>query len=186
MALTAEQIETLVTEMAAGNTVIGVANRLRCSDRTVRRRLQDPAIRQRIITRRTEMVQMAVGKLAGAGGQAAFTLWDLLKSESETIKLGAARSVLDFMFRGTEVDLLARQVEELRQQLESKSHEPRNPSPAAGPDAGDPDPADAEPAAAAGPDRQEPRSRHARGRHAAGPVADEAAGGIVDESIGLL
>jgi hypothetical protein len=80
--------------------------------------LREEAFAARVDEARAKMVQRAVGRLAAAGGLAGRTLHELLRSQSDSVRLGAARAALEFMFRGHEQDTLARQVEDIKRQLE--------------------------------------------------------------------
>jgi hypothetical protein len=60
-----------------------------------------------------------VGRLSAIGTKAGDTLNDLLGGgQPPGIRLGAARAALEHMFRGHELDTLARQVAQLRAELE--------------------------------------------------------------------
>jgi hypothetical protein len=135
LALSAEQLETLITETAAGMSVCEVAKRLGCCSRTITRRLKSADVQQRILARRVELVQATVGTLAAASQRAALTLFNLLGDrETSAIRLAAARAVLEHTFRGAEIDLLARQIAELREQMENQAHGPNKPAPASSED----------------------------------------------------
>jgi hypothetical protein len=110
--------EALVTALAGGASAAAAAAKAEVSARTVRRRLGDPAFRAQVDEARAELVRQAVGKLADVGALAGETLADLVREGTGTVKLGAARSILEFMFRGHEVDTLARQVADLKRQVE--------------------------------------------------------------------
>jgi hypothetical protein len=111
--------EALITALAAGGNVAAAARHAHVSERTVRRRLQDPAFRARVDEARGELVRAAVGRLAAVGALAADKLHALIgNAKSETVQLGAARSVLEYMLRGCETEVLARQLAELRLQVE--------------------------------------------------------------------
>src|SRR5439155_5083923 len=101
-------------------------------ERTVRRRLEDAAFRARVDDARAELVRQTVGRLAAIGTLAGSTLHGLLAAEVPAgVRLGASRAVLEFMFRGHEVETLARQVAELKAQVEALntrgSSHPANP-----------------------------------------------------------
>jgi hypothetical protein len=83
----------------------------------VRRRLLDPAFRQRVDEARAKMVTDAVGRLSVIGVLAADVLHGLLSSGTERVRLGAARSALELMLRGTETVTLVKQVEEIKARL---------------------------------------------------------------------
>jgi hypothetical protein len=109
----------LILALAAGAGASQAAQQAGVSDRTVRRRLEDDAFRQRIAAMRSELVSRAVGRLSVIGTLAVDTLHGLLSSKNENIRLGASRAALDFMFKGVEQDVLVKEMEELRELVES-------------------------------------------------------------------
>jgi hypothetical protein len=109
--------EIVLTVLAAGGSPAAAAQQAHCSERTVRRRLQDPAFRQKVDEARAKMVADAVGRLSVIGTLAADVLHGLLSSHTERVRLLAARSSLELMLRGTETVTLVKQVEELKTRL---------------------------------------------------------------------
>ena len=103
----------LLAVLAGGATVQVAAQRAHVSERTVYRRLSDPAFRQRVTETRAEMVSRAVGQLADAGAEAATTLRALLGAESESVRLGACRAILELGVKLRESEDLERRVAEL-------------------------------------------------------------------------
>jgi len=87
--------EALIAALASGQTVQDAAKTAGVSARTAHRRLDDPAFARRVTEARSEMVKRAVGQLAEASAEAVTTLRALLRAESETARLGAARSILE-------------------------------------------------------------------------------------------
>jgi hypothetical protein len=108
----------LIAALAAGASVPAAAAHARCSERTVYRKLADPEFKRRVTEARAEMVRQAIGQLASVGVLAGQELQRLLSNDKPTVRLGAARSIYEYMFRGAEVDLLARQLAELKERLE--------------------------------------------------------------------
>jgi transposase len=101
----------LITALAAGSTVRDAAASVGVGETTVYRRLQEPEFRHQIEATRREMVGRAVGTLADAASVAATTLRSLAESaESETVKLSAARSILELVVKLREHDELAERV----------------------------------------------------------------------------
>ena len=94
-----EQIGTksdrLALALAEGENVQAAAEKAGIGRTTAYRRLADPAFRQRIHTLRGGMIGDAVGRMAAGMSEAAGVLRDLLKAESEPIRLAAARALLD-------------------------------------------------------------------------------------------
>ena|SRR5271166_3268945 len=88
--------EKLLMALACGASVEVAARTVDVSARTVYRRLADAAFRRRLQQLRADMVQRTSGMLTAAGGEGVKTLIALLKdSVSATVRLGAARSVIE-------------------------------------------------------------------------------------------
>jgi transposase len=85
----------LLAALAAGATVREAAKRAGVGERTAYRRLADPAYRRRVTEARAEMVSRALGKLADGAAEAVETLRALLRSDSDSARLGAARCILE-------------------------------------------------------------------------------------------
>lgn len=85
----------LVVALAGGATVRAAARRAHVAERTVYRRLDEVDFRRQVQSARAEMVAQAVGKLADAATQAVNTLSALLDGDSESVRLGAARAILE-------------------------------------------------------------------------------------------
>lgn len=107
----------LVATLAGGATVADAALAAGVAERTVYRRLQDPAFVQAVNGARAEMITRAVGQLADASTEAAATLRNLLSATSETVQLGAARSVLEMTTRLRESEELERRITEIEAKL---------------------------------------------------------------------
>jgi hypothetical protein len=65
------------------------------SQRTAYRRLSDPAFRAQVRQAREDLRESILARLADAGHDAIDTLWRLLESEDESIRLKAAKTLLD-------------------------------------------------------------------------------------------
>ncbi len=87
--------DLLAVTLAAGKTVGESAQAAGVSPRTVDRRLQDPEFRKRLSRLRGEMVSRALGKLTDTTAAAADALKCLLSADSETVRLGAAKAILE-------------------------------------------------------------------------------------------
>ncbi len=85
----------LLVALASGQTVRDAAQVADISERTAHRRLEDGEFRRRVAEVRADMVARSVGMLADASSEAVATLKGLLRAESESVQLGAARSVLE-------------------------------------------------------------------------------------------
>ena len=119
----------LVTALAAGGTVEAAAKSAGVGVATVHRRLNEPAFRQRVAEARDEMVARAVARLSATSTLAADTLRELLKARSETVRLGAARAILELGSKLREQEDLAERVAALEARLgdqkEGKAWAPR-------------------------------------------------------------
>src|SRR5262249_7015841 len=89
----------------------------------------DLAFRQAVEAARADLVQRTVGKLSALGGLATEALQGLLKDEAGAVRLGAARTVLEHLFRGAQLDNLQRLVAEMQAEVERlRSHHEQHPS----------------------------------------------------------
>jgi hypothetical protein len=107
----------LLVALAAGETIRDAASLAGIGERTATRRIADPAFRRQITELRAEMVQRALGKLADAATDAARTLRGLLAAESESVQLGAARSILELGNKLREVVEMEQRIEELERRM---------------------------------------------------------------------
>jgi hypothetical protein len=106
----------LIAALAGGKPVAEAAKLAGVSERTVYRRLGDALWRRRVAAARTEMLARAVGVLAEGTTAAAATLRLLLRSDSPSVQLAAARAILDQTTRGIELLDLADRVTALEEQ----------------------------------------------------------------------
>jgi molybdenum-dependent DNA-binding transcriptional regulator ModE len=86
--------DALLHALASGATVEAAARQSGVSERTVYRRLADPAFRRRLQDLRAEMTRRTASSLTAAGTEAVETLRRLLNSSSEPIRVAAARAIL--------------------------------------------------------------------------------------------
>ncbi|HKB04041.1 MAG TPA: hypothetical protein VKD90_17595 [Gemmataceae bacterium] len=108
--------DAIAVALAAGQTQAGAAAAAGVSERTVARRVTDPAFRQLVSRLRGEMVGQAIGVLvAGMFGSAVVLRHLMLNAESETVRLGAARSVLELALRAREATELEERVQALEE-----------------------------------------------------------------------
>src|SRR5215213_1839174 len=107
----------LVTALAAGGTVEAAAKAAGVSETTAYRRQREPAFRQRVAEVRDEMVSRAVARLSATSTLAADCLRELLKAQSETVRLGAARAILELGSRLREQEDLGARIAALEREL---------------------------------------------------------------------
>jgi hypothetical protein len=112
--------EALIVTIAGGATVQAAAQLCEVSERTIYRRLQDVAFKRRLTQARSDMVERALGHLASGSAEAAIVLRNLLAAESDSIKLGAARSILELGNKLRESVELEQRLAALEQQSASK------------------------------------------------------------------
>ncbi len=117
MAKSGKSDAVLVSALAAGMTQEQAAKQARVTARTVRNRLADPTFRQQVTDARTAAIDQAVARLTAASTAAATTLLRLLEAESESVRLSAARSILELGCRLRESQEMAAQVQELREKV---------------------------------------------------------------------
>jgi len=115
----------LIVALASGASVRQAAKRAKVSERTAHRRLNDREYRRRIDAARAEMISEATGQLAKAATQATATLSKLLKSESDSIRLGACRTILENCERlrqGVELSQRMTELERVHDELVAQTH----------------------------------------------------------------
>ena len=91
--------ELLVVALAKGESNVTAAKLGGCSLRTVDRRMADPTFRDEVQKVRNGLVATAAGRIAGLMDDATDALKELLGSETEAIRLSAARTVFDVALR---------------------------------------------------------------------------------------
>jgi transposase-like protein len=88
--------EAVALALAAGATIPDAAGRAGCGARTIKRWLAThPAFRRRVGELRGEMIGRALGKLADGMVDAAGVLRELLAAQSDQVRLGACRALLE-------------------------------------------------------------------------------------------
>ena len=110
--------DKLLLTLACGASVDSAARECGVSPRTVYRRLELPAFRRQVTEARSELLARAVGTLADASTAAASKLKDLLEAESETVRLGACRAILELGTKLRESEELAGRIAALEERIE--------------------------------------------------------------------
>jgi len=112
--------EALLMALACGATVENAARTAGISSRTVHRRLKDSDFHQRLLAMRLDMVQRAVSMLTASAMEAVKTLITLLEpSVFPAVRLGAARTILEFGIKLRETAELAERIAALEARVES-------------------------------------------------------------------
>jgi hypothetical protein len=108
----------LLTALACGATVEAAARSAGISESTVYRRLRQPAFSQRLQEVRADMVQRTSAMLTASGMEAVKTLLALQQASTPaSMRLGAARAILEIGLKVREVADLERRLSALEQQL---------------------------------------------------------------------
>jgi hypothetical protein len=89
----------LIAALASGATMEAAAKQAGVSVRTVSRRMAEPGFKAEIDQARADLIERAVSVLAGISSAAVVTLGQLLKSDRDSVRLGAARSVLELTIK---------------------------------------------------------------------------------------
>ncbi len=85
----------LALALASGATIRDAAAAAGVGERTATRRWADAAFRRQVAELRGDMVGRALGRMADGMSDAAAKLRELLTAESESVRLGAARALLE-------------------------------------------------------------------------------------------
>jgi hypothetical protein len=113
--------DKLLLALACGATVESAARECGVSARTVYRRLNEPAFRQRLQRLRSDMVQRTAGTLTAASAEAVRTLVELLKPKvADTTRLGAAKAVLESGVKLRELAELEERLAALEEQMQAQ------------------------------------------------------------------
>lgn len=86
---------TLISSLASGQTIASAARLAGVGETTVYRRLRLASFKSAIATARTEMTERATALLTTLSTSAAVALGELLKADSEAVRLSAARAILE-------------------------------------------------------------------------------------------
>jgi len=114
----------LIMALAAGSTVVDAAATANVSEATAYRRLREPDFRRQVDEARAEILAGAMARLSAASTRAVETLTSLLAAESESVRLGAARSVLIAALRWREQSELAERLDNVERWLDVVKDEP--------------------------------------------------------------
>jgi hypothetical protein len=104
----------IVAALAAGSTNQDAAATAGVNERTVRRRLEDPAFRAQVDEARRAAIDLAVARLSDSAAFAATTLRQLAEgAQAETVRLGACRTILELGLKWREHGDLTARIEQL-------------------------------------------------------------------------
>jgi hypothetical protein len=109
--------ESLALGLARGLRIVDAATAASVSERTARRRMDDPAFRRRVIDLRAGMVERTVGSLAEAATEAVTTLRELLgKDTPPAVRRSAAATILSELLTHRKENDLERRLRLLEEQ----------------------------------------------------------------------
>ena len=91
--------DDLIEQLARGESIRRAARLTGFGERSVHRRLADPAFRLRVQQYRAAAIENSSARLSHASNEAVLTLRHLLTSESDAVRLGAARAILESSLR---------------------------------------------------------------------------------------
>jgi len=112
--------EALAAALASGQTLRAASGAAGVSERTATRRWADPQFRQCVSELRGELVGRALGRLADGMADAADVLRQLLNAKSESVRLSAARALLELGVKLRESVELEQRLQTLEDQLPGK------------------------------------------------------------------
>lgn len=108
--------------LAGGATVQDAATATGVSERTIHRWLKDdPDFKRRVGEARAQLVERTLGLLSETSAKAATVLGQLLEAESETVRLGACRAILELRTRLHESVSIEERVALLEAQLAAEN-----------------------------------------------------------------
>ncbi len=109
----------LLLALAGGASVADAARTAGVSSPTAYRRLAAPGFARQLAEARSQMISQAVGRLARDCSTAADTLAVLLRADSETVRLGAARSLLELALKLHEAEAIEARITALEHAAEA-------------------------------------------------------------------
>jgi hypothetical protein len=117
--------QALTLALASGLTVEAAARQANLAPRTAYRRLAQPGFRREVDALRADMAEQALGRLTEGMTAAADTLRALLSARSESVRLAAARSILELGPRLREAAELEQRLRDLEDRLGTPEDQPR-------------------------------------------------------------
>jgi hypothetical protein len=96
--------DRLFAAIVSGCHIENAARVAGISQRTAYRRLSDPAFRSQVQSARQDLRESILARLADAGHDAISSLWGLLQSDDESIRLKAAKVLLDSLLSNNRTD----------------------------------------------------------------------------------
>jgi hypothetical protein len=114
--------QAAVLALACGETIADAARKAAVAVRTVHRWRREEGFRQEVAVARAEMFHRALGRLAEGAVTSVLMLRQLcLKGKSETVRLAAARAILEQGAKFQQLMEIQDQIEELEQKLKQRN-----------------------------------------------------------------
>ncbi len=119
--------ERALVELLNCLTVKEVAQKLKVSEATLYRWMQDDNFRTHYRAARRKIVEQALGQLQKATGEAVKTLLEVMQNAeaSPHARVASARTILEFSIKAVELEDLSERVEILEGLLEERNNEAR-------------------------------------------------------------
>ena len=113
----------LIATLVTGATQREAAEAAGCSERTVRRRLDNPDFRKALDQARGRLFERVLGRTIHHATMAADILAEIMTDPESraAVRVSAARALLDSAMRYREVEELARRIEAIEEALEARS-----------------------------------------------------------------
>jgi hypothetical protein len=116
--------DALLVALAGGRTVREAARAAGIGERTARRRLAEPGFARRVAALQAQMIEQALGRSVKSMSAAADTLRKLLRAQSESVRLGAARALLELPVKLRDSVELEQRLAALEERLAAKERKP--------------------------------------------------------------
>ncbi len=117
-----ERYDKILSALMNTFTVREAAAKLGCSEGTVYGALRDPAFQKMYKEARHKSVEHSITMLSRASSLAVTRLIETMENpqEKSSVRLSAAKSILEFAFRGYETEQLVERVERLEKALDEQ------------------------------------------------------------------
>ena len=105
--------------LAGGAKQTEAASRAGIGERTIRRWLKRLDFKEQVDAAKADMVSRAIAMLADASTEAATTLRGLLQADSESVRLNAAKAIIELGIKLRESEELAGRVKAIEETIEA-------------------------------------------------------------------
>lgn len=114
------KIETAIAALLTSTTIAEAAKAIGISEQTLWRWKQEPEFKKQYRQVKMQVVTQATTQLQSATGKAVKTLKDIMEDEKTpaNARVTAARAILEYSYKGTEMQDMQTAMEEMAEQLE--------------------------------------------------------------------